>query len=74
MPSILKQLHFKEWRKMQLDDQPTPARAPLDPAMSKFKVSIDKNIYEGNAYIVGIIMDKLYAQKADEPIAIRAIH
>ncbi|KNC81960.1 hypothetical protein SARC_05751 [Sphaeroforma arctica JP610] len=39
---------------MYMDDEPTPARAPLDPAMSKFKVVIDTTIYDGNAYKVDI--------------------
>ncbi|KNC87785.1 hypothetical protein SARC_00043 [Sphaeroforma arctica JP610] len=59
---------------MHMDDDPTPARRSLDPAMNKIEVVIDKDIYDGNAYIIGILLNKLYAQKAKDPIDIRALH
>ncbi|KNC84395.1 hypothetical protein SARC_03388 [Sphaeroforma arctica JP610] len=59
---------------MHMDDEPTPARAPLEPAMSKYNIAINKTTYDGNDYIVDILVDKLYAQKADDPIDIRALH
>ncbi|KNC86709.1 hypothetical protein SARC_01175 [Sphaeroforma arctica JP610] len=59
---------------MHMDDESTPARAPMDPAMSKYNIVLDKTIYECNYYIVDILVDKLYAQTAHDPIDIRALH
>ncbi|KNC85701.1 hypothetical protein SARC_02112 [Sphaeroforma arctica JP610] len=59
---------------MRMDDEPKPARAPLDPAMSKYRIVLGKTIYEGNFYIVDILVDKLYAQTADDPIDMIALH
>ncbi|KNC81760.1 hypothetical protein SARC_05930 [Sphaeroforma arctica JP610] len=61
-------------RAMQMDDESTPARAPMDPAMSKYHIVWDKTIYDSNYYIVDILVDKLYAQTADDPIDIKAFH
>ncbi|KNC76873.1 hypothetical protein SARC_10649 [Sphaeroforma arctica JP610] len=59
---------------MHMDDESTPARASMDPAMSKYNIVLDKTTYELNFYIVYILVDKLYAQVADDPIDIRAFH
>ncbi|KNC78273.1 hypothetical protein SARC_09292, partial [Sphaeroforma arctica JP610] len=59
---------------MRMDDERTPARAPLNPAMNKYNIVMDKAIYEGNFYIVDILVDKLFARAADDPIDIRALH
>ncbi|KNC79408.1 hypothetical protein SARC_08197 [Sphaeroforma arctica JP610] len=40
-----------------MDDESTPARATLDPAMSKYNIVMDKTIFEGNFYIVDILVD-----------------
>ncbi|KNC78806.1 hypothetical protein SARC_08775 [Sphaeroforma arctica JP610] len=61
-------------RAMDMDDESTPARAPMDSAMSKYNIVLDKTIYAGNCYVVDILVDKLYAQTADDPIDIRAFH
>ncbi|KNC77505.1 hypothetical protein SARC_10033 [Sphaeroforma arctica JP610] len=61
-------------RAMHMDDESTPARAPMDPAMSKYNIVLDKTIYESNYYIIDILVGKLYAQTADYIIDIRAFH
>ncbi|KNC84816.1 hypothetical protein SARC_02991 [Sphaeroforma arctica JP610] len=58
-------------RGMHMDDESTPARAPMDPATSKYNIVLDKTIYAGNYCVVDILVDKLYAQTADDPIDIR---
>ncbi|KNC82969.1 hypothetical protein SARC_04762 [Sphaeroforma arctica JP610] len=37
-------------RAMQLDDESPPTRAPMDPAMSKYHIVLDKTIYDSSRH------------------------